>query len=380
VRPLGRWGLGARLLAAIIAVVLVAAATALAVAAVIGPVLFHDHLLMAGGEDNVVEHAERAFDGASAISLSLALLAGLATSVVVSVFLTRRIGRSLGSVRRAAGRVADGDYSARVPEVGMGAEFDDLARAFNTMATDLERIEQTRTQLLGDLAHEMRTPVATLDAYLEAIQDGVSEADEDTVLVLREQVGRLARLAEDISLVTTAEEGRLSMRREPVEVGQVVTAAVTQASARYAAAGVELAVSASEEARRTVLQADADRLGQLLTNLLDNALRHTPAGGRVEIGALRIGDGIRLSVADTGSGIGAEHLSHLFERFYRADTARDRAHGGSGVGLAIVSSIARAHGGRVTAASEGPGRGAVFTVELPVQGRTTAPHASPRRD
>jgi signal transduction histidine kinase len=377
VRPLRRWGLGARLLASIIAVVLVAASTALAVAVVIGPVLFHDHLLLAGGEDNVVAHAERAFDDASAISLSLALLAGLATSVVVSVFLTRRITRSLRSVRQAAGRVADGDYAVRVPEVGMGEEFDDLARAFNTMATDLGRIEQTRTQLLGDLAHEMRTPVATLDAYLEAIQDGFEQADTTTLLMMREQVGRLARLAEDISLVTTAEEGRLSMRREPVEVGQVVTAAVTQASGRYAAEGVDLTVRAPDDARGTVLVADADRLGQLLTNLLDNALRHTPAGGRVEVAADRAGDVVRLRVADTGTGIAAEHLSHVFERFYRADSARDRAHGGSGVGLAIVRSIARAHGGRVTVESEGVGRGAVFTVELPVLERAHAPH---RRD
>ncbi|MCK6210309.1 HAMP domain-containing protein [Georgenia sp. EYE_87] len=376
-RPLRRWGLGARLLAAIIAVVLVAASTALAVAVVIGPVLFHDHLLLAGGEDNVVEHAERAFDDASAISLSLALLAGLATSVVVSVFLTRRITRSLRSVRQAAGRVADGDYAVRVPEVGMGEEFDDLARAFNTMATDLGRIEQTRTQLLGDLAHEMRTPVATLDAYLEAIQDGFEQADTDTLLMMREQVGRLARLAEDISLVTTAEEGRLSMRREPVDVGRLVSAAVTQASGRYGAEGVDLAVRAPDDARRTVLMADADRLGQLLTNLLDNALRHTPAGGRVEVAAERVGDVVRLRVADTGSGIAAEHLSHVFERFYRADSARDRAHGGSGVGLAIVRSIARAHGGRVTVGSDGVGRGAVFTVELPVLDRAPAPH---RRD
>ncbi|GAA4288663.1 sensor histidine kinase [Georgenia daeguensis] len=376
-RPLSRWGLGARLLAAIIAVVLVAASTALAIAVVIGPVLFHDHLLLAGGEDNVVEHAERAFDDASAISLSLALLAGLATSVVVSVFLTRRIARSLGSVRQAAGRVADGDYAVRVPEVGMGAEFDDLARAFNTMATDLERIEQTRTRLLADLAHEMRTPVATLDAYLEAIQDGFERADAGTLVMMREQVGRLARLAEDISLVTTAEEGRLSMRREPVEVGELVSAAVTQAGARYAAEGVELTVRAPDDARRTVLMADPDRLGQLLTNLLDNALRHTPTGGRVEAGAERAGGVVRLRVADTGTGIAAEHLSHVFERFYRADSARDRAHGGSGVGLAIVRSIARAHGGRVTVESEGAGRGAVFTVELPVRNPA---NASRRRD
>ncbi|WP_418605961.1 HAMP domain-containing protein [Georgenia sp. SUBG003] len=134
--------------------------------------------------------------------------------VVVSVFLTRRIAHSLDRVRQAAAQVADGDYTVRVPDVGMGAEFDDLARSFNTMAADLGRIEQTRTRLLGDLAHEMRTPVATLDGYLEGIQD-VVPADEETLGMLRDQVSRLARLAQDISLVTTAEEGRLTMDRRP---------------------------------------------------------------------------------------------------------------------------------------------------------------------
>ncbi|HLS74194.1 MAG TPA: HAMP domain-containing protein, partial [Actinomycetaceae bacterium] len=158
--PRRRWGLGARLLAAIVAVILVAAGTAWAVASAIGPEIFHDHMLMAEPADSsVVSHAEEAFTTAWTLSLSLALLAALLTSVVVSVFLTRRIARSLERVRQAAAQVASGDYAARVPEVHMGTEFDDLAGAFNTMAADLGEIEQTRTRMLGDLAHEMRTPV-----------------------------------------------------------------------------------------------------------------------------------------------------------------------------------------------------------------------------
>lgn len=362
-----RSGLGARLLAAIVAVILVAVGTAWAVASAIGPEIFHDHMLMTQPSDSsVVTHAEQAFTSAWTLSLSLALLAALLTSVVVSVFLTRRIARSLEGVRQAAAQVASGDYAARVPEVHMGTEFDDLAGAFNTMAADLGGIEQTRTRMLSALAHEMRTPVATLDGYLEGILDGVVKADEPTLGMLREQVARLARLAQDIALVTAAGEGRLSMHWQPVQVGALVDDAVAQAGARIADKGVDLSVEATDAARQSVLTADPDRLGQVLTNLLDNAVRHTPRGGRVVVGAKRAGSTLRLSVRDTGSGIAAEHLPHLFERFYRADAARDRAHGGSGIGLAIVHSIVHAHGGTVTVASAGPGHGAVFTVELPV--------------
>jgi len=333
----------------------------------IGPEIFHDHMLMAQPSDSsVVTHAEQAFTSARTLSLSLALLAALLTSVVVSVFLTRRIARSLEGVRQAAAQVASGDYAARVPAVHMGTEFDDLAGAFNTMAADLGEIEQTRTRMLSDLAHEMRTPVATLDGYREGILDGVVKADEPTLGMLREQVARLARLAQDIALVTAAGEGRLSMHWQSVQVGALVDDAVAQAGARFADTGVELTVEATDAARRTVLTADPDRLGQVLTNLLDNAVRHPPPGGRVQLGMQRDGSTLRLSVRDTGSGIAAEHLPHLFERFYRADAARDRAHGGSGIGLAIVHSIVHAHGGTVTVDSAGPRHGAVFTVELPV--------------
>lgn len=365
---IGRWGLAARLLAAIVVVVLAGSATAWAVASAIGPAVFHVHIERSGTSDpGVVRHSEEAFATASAYSLGLALAAALATSVVVSVFLTRRIARSLDRVRQAAALVAGGDYTARVPEVGMGAEFDDLARSFNTMAADLGRIEQTRTRMLGDLAHEMRTPVATLDGYLEGIQDGVVPVDDETVALLRDQVSRLSRLAQDISLVTTAEEGRLTMHREPVQVGALVDGAQAQAAARYAARGIDLDVAAPAQVRATVISADVDRLGQVLTNLLDNALRHTVPGGRVTIDAAREDRAVRIEVIDDGEGIDAEHLPHVFERFYRADTARDRAHGGSGIGLAVTRSIVRAHGGEVTASSPGKGQGATFTVELPAK-------------
>lgn len=362
-----RWGLGGRLLAAIAGVVLVGSVTAWAVATAIGPAVFHVHILEAGSADPAVNrHAEAAFRTASALSLGLALVAATFTSIAVSIFLTRRIRRSLSEVRHAAGQVAVGDYSARVPLVGVGAEFDELAGAFNTMAADLARIEATRTRMLGELAHEMRTPVATLEAYLEAIQDGVAVADDPTVEMLRAQVARLARLSEDITLVTTAEEGRLAMHRDQVPAGRILDAAAAHFAGRAATGGVEFVVDVEPAAAAAVLDADTDRLGQVLTNLLDNALRHTMVGGHVWLGAVRVSDRIRITVRDDGDGIPPEHLTRIFDRFYRVDTARDRAHGGSGVGLSIVRSITEAHGGTVSARSDGPGLGAALAVELPV--------------
>lgn len=365
-RLAGRRDLGTRLLLAIVVVVIVGGATAWVVAAGIGPTIFHDHMVHVGGSSaTATVHAEEAFRTASALSLALALLAALLTSVVVSVFLTQRITRSLTPLAGAARRVADGDYTARVPSVGMGSEFDDLADAFNTMATDLGRIEVTRAQMLGDLAHEMRTPVTTLGAYLEAISDGVEQADARTLAMLLDQVARLARLSEDIALVTTAEEGRLTMRRRTIAVEQILAAATAQAVARYAARGVDLEVRVAPDASTAMVDADPDRIAQVLTNLLDNALRHTPTGGRVAIMVNRLGKAIRVVVSDDGEGIPAEHLGHVFDRFYRVDTARDRAHGGSGVGLAIAKAITEAHQGTITVHSDGSGRGAVFTVMLP---------------
>jgi len=365
-RLAGRRDLGTRLLVAIVVVVIVGGATAWVVVAGIGPTIFHNHMVHVGGSSATATlHAEEAFRTASALSLALALFAALLASVVVSVFLTQRITRSLTPLAVAARRVADGDYTARVPSVGMGSEFDDLADAFNTMATDLGRIEVTRAQMLGDLAHEMRTPVTTLGAYLEAISDGVEQADAPTLAMLLDQVARLARLSEDIALVTTAEEGRLTMRRKTIAVEQILTDATAQAVARYAARGVDLEVRVAPIASTAMVDADPDRIAQVLTNLLDNALRHTPTGGRVVVMVDRLGAAIRVVVADDGEGIPAEHLAHVFDRFYRVDTARDRAHGGSGVGLAIAKAITEAHQGTITVHSDGPGRGAVFTVVLP---------------
>ncbi|MBD8057338.1 HAMP domain-containing histidine kinase, partial [Rhodococcus ruber] len=214
----------------------------------------------------------------------------------------------------------------------------------------------------SDLAHEMRTPLATLDAHLEALEDGIRVPDAETLAVLRSSTARLGRLAEDMGAVSRAEEGRLSVTPARTDTRSLVDAAVRVAADRYAAKGVALVEDVEHP---DAVTADPDRIGQVLGNLLDNALRHTPTGGTVTLAATTVDSDVEITVTDTGDGIAPEHLRHLFDRFYRADPSRRRQEGGSGIGLTIARALVEAHGGTLTASSGGPGTGARFTVRLP---------------
>ena len=360
-------GLGGRLLLAQGLVLVAGALTAWLIAANVGPTLFHQHLTMAsvGATPAQIAHAEEAYQSANAISLSLALLSALVAALGVSLYQTRRIGRSVGSIADAASDVAGGHYEIRVPAPGLGVEFEALASAFNQMAVRLGSVEQTRRRLLADLGHEIRTPVATLDAYLEALEDGVATLDAATTELLRSQTRRLARLSDDIGSVSRAEEGQVQMDMRVVHPQSVVTASADAMAEAYEAKGVHLVRHIA--VGLPALSLDPERIAQVLGNLLDNALRHTPAGGTVTISATTSPGtrGAQLSVADTGDGIPAEHLRHVFERFYRVDASRDRAHGGSGIGLAIATALVEAHGGQLTVNSPGMGQGATFRLILP---------------
>ncbi|GAB2687059.1 sensor histidine kinase [Thalassiella azotivora] len=357
--------LATRLLVAMALVVLAGVLTAWLVAAVVGPPLFHEHLERAAREDgDVLLHAEEAFRSAAVLSFSVALLAALVAALVVSIYVTRRVGRSVDAVARVAQEVAGGRYDARVPAADLGPEFDALAGSFNEMAGRLGSVETTRRRLLSDLAHELRTPVATLDAYLEALEDGVVRLGPEAVAAMRDQTHRLATLARDVAAVSNAEEHLLSLELADVRVDDLVTRAVSVHRPAFAARHVDLAADVHEPL--PPLRADPERLGQVLGNLLDNALRHTPAGGSVVVRAAPVGEGAEIAVRDTGTGIAAEHLPHVFERLYRADAARDRLHGGAGIGLAIVRAVVELHGGRVVAESLGEGRGTTVRVWLPV--------------
>ncbi|MCU0298681.1 MAG: HAMP domain-containing histidine kinase [Candidatus Nanopelagicales bacterium] len=357
-------GFATRLLAAQGLVLVAGALTTWLVAFIVGPSIFHDHLSQAGvpHTDTETRHIEEAFASALLISLGVALLAAAAAALAVSWYLSRRVQRSLGQVTDAAGQIASGHYTARVHSPGLGSEFASLADTYNSLAQRLASTETTRRRMLADLAHEMRTPLATVNAHLEAIEDGVRDLDPETLSVLRESTRRLGRLAEDIGAVSRAEEGNLDLQLRTVDAASLASMATAAAADRYAAKGVVLHCEARPVGSLTV---DSARISQILDNLLANALRHTPSSGQVTLACRRVDRWVEYSVTDTGEGIAAEHLPHLFDRFYRVDTARDRNHGGSGIGLAIAKALAEAHGGGISATSPGPAHGTTFTLRLP---------------
>lgn len=361
----GRPGIGLRLLAAQAIVLIAGAATTAVVAAIVGPPLFREHLHLAGVPMDSPEevHAEEAYGYATVMSIGGALAVSALAALAVSFYVSRRLQRSITEVASAATVVAQGNYEIRVSPPGLGDDFDALSTAFNQMASRLQAVESTRQQLFGDLAHEIRTPVAVLEAYIEALEDGVRTLTPQTAAMLRDQTRRLVRFSNDVAALAKAEESSVSMSYATVDVDGVTRQCVTAAQERYDNKGVALRVRL--QTALPPLWADEQRLSQVLGNLLENALRHTPSGGLVEVSCVRDGDRLRIAVADTGEGLAAEHLTRVFERFYRADTARDREHGGAGLGLAIAKALVEAHGGSISVASAGPGAGATFTVELP---------------
>lgn len=359
------FGLRRRLLLAQTLVLLAGGVTTGAVALVVGPPLFRDHLRQAGVAHHSDEqfHAEQAYQYATAISIAVAIAVAALTAFVVTAYLSRRLQRSIAELSAAASSVAQGRYGIRVAPTQLGNEFDELAEAFNQMGERLQSVESTRRQLLGDLAHEIRTPISVLEAYLEAVEDGVKTLDPNTIAMLREQTGRLVRFSADFAALAQAEEAGANITPGWVDASELAGAVTSAVADRYAAKDVDLRTRIGDVPR---LWADRQRLAQVLSNLVDNALRHTPAGGHVTLTATANRGDVVFSVRDDGEGIAAEHLPHVFERFYRADSARDRDRGGAGIGLAIAKALTEAHGGRISVASNGPETGSTFTVAVPI--------------
>ncbi len=366
-------GLAARLFAAQALIVLAGAATLVVIAVVVAPGLFRDHLRRAVGTvpPDLSRHLDQALARALLVSLAVAVAAALVTALAVGWFIARRLTRPIAAMAGAAAGIAGGRYDARVPPSRLGPEFAVLDNAFNRMAATLQGTERRRRDLLADLAHELRTPIATIDSFLEGVEDGIIPATDATWQTMREQTARLRRLVDDVNALSRAEERQLDLRREPVDVNDLVGAAVRASGARFADKGVALEqVAAADPAR---VSADPDRLREILDNLLDNALRHTPPGGSVTVTVTTRPSAIAVAVTDTGNGVAAEHLPHVFDRFYRADPARARGTGGSGIGLTIARALARAHDGDLVAASDGSGHGATFTLTLPVRSPVAPP-------
>ena len=352
-----------RLLISQIGVLVAMAVTMVVVAAIAGPTLFEAHLQEAGHPSpEVLEHSVEAFNTAGVLALGMGLASAATGAIVISVLITRRLRRSLVDLGDAAVRISDGDYGLRV-EGADSRELATLADSFNSMADKLAGVEGSRRRLLTDLAHEIRTPLASMEICVESLEDGAIDPGPEAWQILAGQIDRISRLADDLGQVSAAEEGRLNLQPRPSDLNVLAEDVVLAARDGFERKGVELRLH--QDPGEPIADVDPARIGQVLANLLSNALRHTPGGGRVEVAVAEDGDAVGIDVTDDGDGIAAEHLPRIFERFYRVDAARDRARGGTGVGLAISRAIARAHGGELRAASEGPGQGTTILLRLP---------------
>lgn len=292
------------------------------------------------------------------------LLVILVLSTAAVGFVTMRFTRRIHRLRRAVEQISLRDLTTRVSLEGHDA-VSALAQSFNHMVDRMDAQERVRRQFFADLTHEIRHPIAILLGRLESIQDGVVPLSEEQVLYLHDMTLGLKRIVTDMSDLSLADVGQLSLHLAPVDVKELV--AQIQGNLEPVAEDAGLSLTSEVEDALPPIMADGDRLRQVLTNLVTNAFHHTAPGGQVALTAKRDADAAVFEVVDNGSGIAPEDLPHLFERFYRADKARSRTKGGSGLGLAIVRSIVEVHGGSVDVASS-LGQGSHFTVRIPIGG------------
>jgi histidine kinase len=296
---------------------------------------------------------------APAIAAAAALSAGL----IFAVVLMRQILRPLDRLAHGTRRIADGHYDERLP-LPDSTELAAVAESFNQMAGALATVEQRRIALIGDVAHELRTPLAGLEGYVEALIDGVLPASAENFTAMQAELRRLRRLVEDLQTLSRVEIGQVSLHPQVCDLVVISRRVVNQLLPQ--AAGLDVTLQFAECPALPAIMADPDRVAQILVNLIGNSLRYTPAGGSVTVTGCLDEDGTpAVTVRDTGIGIAPAQLNLVFERFFRADPSRARSSGGSGIGLTIARHLAWAMGGDLQAASPGPGQGSTFTLTLP---------------
>ena len=291
------------------------------------------------------------------------LLAGViagAISLLAARWLARGMTQPLRDMASAARAMETGDYTRRIHTTSRD-EVGKLAVAFNRMSAELEVLEQSRRDLVANVSHELKTPITAIRAHLENLADGVEEPNPETLQVMLGQTERLGRLVDQLLDLSKLESGEVPLHLEPVTLAPLVDRVFSEISVGRALTDIELRADLAAD---LLVEADEERIHQVVFNLVDNAVRFTPPGGSVDVTAVREDERIVIAVADTGVGIAPQHLPRLFERFYRADAARSRDGGGTGIGLAIAREIVEGHGGRITAESQ-PGGGAIFTFDLP---------------
>lgn len=371
--------LGAKLFLSYLAVILVGVIVLASTADFAVPSAFDRHLsqmssmmgMMGGFSDELENDLFQSFRSAVASALSIAAFAASATAILASLFITRQITTPIQKMTGASQRIAEGHYSERVPVPGNVAtgeldELGHLALRFNQMAAKLEQTETMRRQLIGDVSHELRTPLTTIKGYMEGLIDGVLPADAATYQQVYHEADRLQRLVNDLQELSRVEAGAFELKLSPVSISKLTETVLTRFQIQFEEKDV--ALQNEVPANLPPVMVDEDRINQVLTNLIGNALMYTPAGGRVRVSARRTDGWVEVVVSDMGIGIAPEDLQLIFTRFYRADKSRSRSAGGSGIGLTIAKHLVEAHGGRIQAESPGIGEGSRFTFTLPAAG------------
>ncbi len=293
-------------------------------------------------------------------ALVLAALGAILIAVLLGLFLARTITRPVRDLTDATRALAAGRVSQQV-QVRSQDELGELSMTFNKMSSDLENSNHLRRQMTADIAHDLRTPLAVITGYLEGLKDGVIKPSPKRFAAMYDEALYLQRLIEDLRTLSLADAGELSMILQPLQPGELVERLAD--SYQHQAEQNQIRLTLSIEPNLPAIQADPERMQQALSNLVSNAMRFTPAGGEISLSAHREGQAVWMEVKDTGSGIDAEVLPHIFERFYQGDDSRQE--GGSGLGLAIAKSIIELQGGKISAASRGLGAGSVFSIQMP---------------
>ena len=330
--------------------------------------------LAAGTVPTTIVQIDEGVNEAFLDAVNGALLAGLAVALMVSLLaawlVSRRIMRPISAVRVATVRLAEGNYHERVPAPAE-EELADLAEDVNRLAATLDATETRRRRLISEVAHELRTPLTTIQGSMEALMDGVLTPSDAVYASVAEEAGRLQRVVSDLGLLSRLDESALPLAMASIDAGDVVARVVERLRSQFDDQGVRLVESGLHH---LAVEGDQDRLAQVFTNLIGNALGHTSEGGTVSVAGRAVGEEVEITVTDDGDGIDPEEIERIFERFHRGKANRRQ---GSGLGLTIARSIARAHGGDVAATSPGPGRGSTFTVRLPLATKASTVGAGP---
>jgi len=296
-------------------------------------------------------------------AVTVAAFGAVIAGVITSFLLAREILRPLRQITASSQRLAQGHYTERVP-VPATDELAQMAENFNQMAAALEQVEQQRVALIGNVSHELRTPLAGLNGYLEGLMDGVFPSNEETFAQMDHEVRRLRRLVDDLQALSRVEAGQIALQPADFDLIPLVERVLRQLGP--SAESQDLQIDTDFARQSLAVYADADRVAQVLLNLVGNAIRYTPEGGRIVVAVSAGEETAVIAVTDTGMGIPPEALPYVFERFYRVDSSRTRRSGGSGIGLTISRHLVWAMGGELTAVSPGPDQGSTFTFTLPL--------------